>query len=250
MRRFLIAGPVLALLASPTFAHGLLIPVDAKVPPLSMVRHHVQVAIEDQVAVTQVDQTFRNHTDRPLEATYVFPVPRGASVNRFTMSVDGKEVTGEMVEADKARQIYTQIVRRTEDPGLLEYMGNNLLRLRVFPVPARGDQKISISYTSVAAQEQGVVEYVYPLKGDGKAIATLEKFSLTVDLRSQHALQNIYSPTHAVTMTRPSDRRAVVTFEKEQALLDRDFQLYYTVGNKDVGLTALTHRPAADGHGY
>ena len=130
------------------------------------------------MAVTRVKQTFRNPTSRQLEATYVFPVPKGASVKKFTMWVDGKEVTGELVEADKARTIYTDIVRRTQDPGLLEYMGNNLLRLRVFPVPANGDQKVSVSFTSVAAQDDGLVEYVYPLKADGKAVATLEKFSL------------------------------------------------------------------------
>src|SRR6266545_3590885 len=249
MRRFV---PILLLLAmaAPAHARGLLIPTERKVPPLAMLNHHVSVAIEDQVAVTKVEQTFRNHTDRQLEATYVFPVPKGASVRKFTMYVDGKEMAGELVEADKARQIYQSIVQRTQDPGLLEYMGNNLFRMRVFPVPPKGDQKISISYTSVAEQENGVIEYVYPLKSDGKAVETLDKFSLTVHLKSQHRLQNIYSQTHAITMTRPNDREAVINFEKEQAILDRDFHLYFTVGNKDVGLTALTHRPIADSDGY
>jgi Ca-activated chloride channel family protein len=249
MRRLL---PVVVLLAmaAPVHARGLLIPTEKKLPPLAMLNHQVSVNIEDQVAITKVEQTFRNHTDRQLEATYIFPVPKGASVRKFSMWVDGKEVRGELVEAEKARQIYTSIVRRTEDPGLLEYMGNNLLRLRVFPVPPKGDQKISISYTSVAPQENSVIEYVYPLKGDGKAVQTLEKFSLTVSLKSQHTLQNIYSPTHAITMTRPNDRQAVINFEKDQALLDRDFQLYYTAGKKDVGLTALAHRPVGSSDGY
>src|SRR5262249_56446922 len=111
-------------------------------PPLAMLNHKVSIAIEDQVAVTKVEQTFRNHTDRPLEATYLFPVPKGASVDRFAMGVDGKEVKGELVEAAKARDIYTSIVRRTQDPGLLEYLGTNLLRMRVFPVPANVDLKV------------------------------------------------------------------------------------------------------------
>ncbi len=87
------------------------------------------------------------------------------------MWVGGKEVPGELVEADKARKIYTSIVQRTLDPGLLEYMGSNLLKLRVFPVPAKGDQKIAISYTSIATNDNGVIEYVYPLKADAKAAA-------------------------------------------------------------------------------
>src|SRR5438445_12876144 len=124
---------ILALLllgAGTAPAAGLLIPVEKAIPPLAMLNHTVQIGIEDQVAVTRVEQTFRNHTARPLEATYVFPVPKGASVNKFTMWVNDKEVTGEMVEAAKARHIYEDIVRRTQDPGLLEYMGNHLMRMR------------------------------------------------------------------------------------------------------------------------
>ena len=129
-------------------------------------RRHIQV--EDQAAVTRVTQTFRNPTSRQLEATYIFPVPKDASVKKFVMWVDGKEVSGELVEADKASTIYTDIVRRAQDPGLLEYLGSNLLRLRVFPIPPNGDQKLSVSFSSIAAQEDGLVEYVYPLKTSGK----------------------------------------------------------------------------------
>src|SRR5262245_32661560 len=108
MRR-LLAVLVLLAMAAPAPARGLLIPTEKKLPPLAMLNHQVSVSVEDQVAITRVEQTFRNHTDRQLEATYVFPVPKGASVRKFTMWVDGKETAGELVEADKARQIYTSI---------------------------------------------------------------------------------------------------------------------------------------------
>src|SRR5712664_4090719 len=109
-------------------AAGLLIPDDTKLPPLAMVHHRVSIAIDDQVAVTTVEQAFRNHTDRQLEATYLFPIPKGASVNKFTMSVNGKEQSGELLKSDAASKVYTDIVRRTQDPGLLEYIGNNMMR--------------------------------------------------------------------------------------------------------------------------
>jgi Ca-activated chloride channel family protein len=214
------------------------------------VEHKVTIAIEDQLAVTRVEQTFRNHTDRELEATYVFPVPKGASVNKFTMWVNGKPTKGELVEADKARQIYTSIVRRTQDPGLLEYIGTNLLRLRVFPVPRKGDQKVSLRFSAVCSKEGKLVEYVYPLKTDGKAVATLEKFSISATVKSQHGVPNVYSPTHAVSLKRTSDKQVTVTFDKEQGLLDRDFQLFYSTGKDDIGLTALTHRPLSTEKGF
>jgi Ca-activated chloride channel family protein len=240
----------LALAAGPASAAGFLIPEDTKLPPLAMVHHRVTIAIDDQVAVTTVEQAFRNHTNRQLEATYLFPIPKGASVNKFTMWVGDTETTGELLDAKKANHVYTDIVRRTQDPAILEYMGNNLMRLKVFPVLPGKDQKVKISYTSVAPQDNGVIEYVYPLKTDGKGPKTLEDFSIKATIKSQHPVQNVYSPTHAIALVRKSDKEVAMTFERAQAVLDKDFQLFYSVGNKEIGITPVTHRPISSEDGY
>lgn len=246
----MLIGLVLGWTAGKAGANGLLVPSEAKMMPLAMVSHKVSVAIEDQVAVTTIEQTFRNHTDRNLEATYLFPIPRGASVNKFAMWIDGKETQGELLEAKQANQIYTDIVRRTQDPGLLEYLGNNLMRMKVFPIPPRGDQKVKVSYTSVAPMEQGVVEYLYPLRCEARTMRTLEEFAIQLTIRSQHAIQSVYSPTHAIDVKRKGDREVKVDFEKNQTLLDKDFQLFYGLSNQEIGLTPLTYRPVSSEDGY
>jgi Ca-activated chloride channel family protein len=166
------------------------------------------------------------------------------------MWVDGKKVKGELVDAARAKQIYTDIMRRTQDPGLLEYIGADLLKMHIFPVPPKGDQKIELSYQSIAPKDHEIVEYTYPLKTDSKAVTTLEDFTLKMTLKSQHPIVNIYSPTHAVAINRTSDREATVNFEKAQSVLDKDFQLFYTTSGSDVGLTALLHRPISTEDGY
>ncbi len=250
MRRYLSVLTLVLLGTGSVQARGLLIPEDKTLPPLAMLNHQVTITIEDQVAVTRVEQTFRNHTDRQLEATYVFPVPKGAGVDEFAMWVGDKKVKGELLPAEEARQIYTSIVRRTQDPGLLEYMDNNLLRMRVFPIPAHGDQKVALTYKYVAPREGNLVEYVYPLKTDGKAIALLEKFSISATLKSQHNIQNVYSPTHSIDLKRTNDREVTVSFDRGQALMDRDFQLFYSLGDSDIGLTSVMQRPIAGENGY
>src|SRR5207248_5808448 len=130
------------------------------------------------------------------------------------------------------------------------YLGNNLFRMKVFPILPHSEQKVTLSYTSVAAKDAGVVEYIYPLKTDGKATSTLEDFSIVATIKSQHPIQNIYSPTHAISVTRPSDREALVKFDRNQALLDKDFQLFYATGDKDIGFTTLTHRPISKEKGF
>ena len=250
MRRVPIALFAILIASAPVSAAGLLIPEDKKLPPLAMVHHRVNIAIDDQVAVTTVEQAFRNHTDRQLEATYLFPIPKGASVNKFTMWVGETETTGELLDSKKASQVYTDIVRRTQDPAILEYMGNNLMRLKIFPVPPKKDQKVKVSFTSVAPQDNQVVEYVYPLKTDGKGTRTLEEFSVKAKIKSQHPIQNVYSPTHAIAITRNGDKEVSMTFERNQAVLDKDFQLFYSVGNKEIGITPLAHRPISSEDGY
>ena len=117
----ILMAAVFALPAA-AFGNGLLIPSEPDLPALAMLNHHVDVTIENQVAITKVDQTFRNHTDRQLEATYIFPIPHGASVNEFAMWVDGKKVSGELVSADDAKSMYTRVVRQTRNPALLDHI--------------------------------------------------------------------------------------------------------------------------------
>jgi Ca-activated chloride channel homolog len=250
MRRTISTLAFLLAAAASSNAAGLLIPKDTDLPPLAMVHHRVNIAIEDQVAVTTIEQAFRNHTDRQLEATYLFPIPKGASVNKFTMWVGETETTGELLDAKKADEVYTAIVRRTKDPAILEYLGNNLMRLKVFPVLPHKDQKVKISFTSVAPQDNGVIEYIYPLKTDGKGTKTLEDFSVKARIKSQHPVQNVYSPTHAIALSRINDKEVSMTFERNQAVLDKDFQLFYSVGNKEIGITPLFHRPISVEDGY
>ena len=145
MKRYAL---LLALLPVLMFANtnvvsgnGLLIPSEPNLPALAMLNHRVNVTLEDQVAVTRVAQTFRNHTDRRLEATYVFPVPQGASVREFAMWINGTRVKGELLSADKAKSMYTSIVRQTKNPALLNHLGSDMLSLKVFPIPAGGGKR-------------------------------------------------------------------------------------------------------------
>jgi Ca-activated chloride channel family protein len=95
MRRYLLAL-ALAGLAGPTpvRADGLLVPTDRALPPLALASERVAVDVDGQVATTTVEQAYRNHTGRDLEAEYLFPLPPGASVRDFAMWVGGRRYRG------------------------------------------------------------------------------------------------------------------------------------------------------------
>jgi len=238
-----IALAAIGGLTGPALAAGLLIPADESLPPLAVKYLRVDTTIDNQVATTHVVQEFQNSTSSNLECTYIFPLPKSAAIRDFAMYIGGKRMKGELLEKDRARQVYEEIVRRSKDPGLLEYMDSNLLRLRIFPVPARGTQKVEIEYSQLISLDDGLAEYVFPLRVGDKASKTLEDFTVAVRIKSATPIKNLYSPTHDVGVSRPSDREAVAGMETRSAALDRDFQLFYTVSEKDFGLSLMTYRP-------
>src|SRR6266478_3748207 len=64
-----IAAVLAALLPAPAHAAGLLKPA-AGGAPLAIESHEVNVEIIDGIAVTRIEQVFRNDSARPLEAVY------------------------------------------------------------------------------------------------------------------------------------------------------------------------------------
>ena len=245
-----LAAVCVLFLSKTALGAGMLIPKDRSLPPLAIKSHRVSVVIRDQVAVTKVVQVFQNSTSRDLEATYIFPIPKGASITDFALYIGGKRVAGELLPREKARAIYTDIVRRMRDPALLEYLDSQLFQVKVYPVPARGRQRIELEFTQLLPRDGELNRYQYPLKTSGEAARTLEDFSLAVELISKETLTNIYSPTHRVGITRKDDNHAVIGFEEDRSLLDRDFVLYYAVSKKDLGLNLITYRPDPEKPGY
>ena len=225
------------------YGAGILVPTDTSLPPLAMKYLRVEATIENQAATTHVTQEFANTTSRPLECTYIFPLPKGASVRSFAMYIGGKRVEGELLEKEKARTVYEEIVRRTKDPGLLEYMDGGLLRMRVFPVPAQGTQKVEVEYTELAGMDAGLGEYVFLLRTGQKSSQTLEDFTVSVRIKSEAGIKSVYSPSHEVGVTKVNEHEAVAGMEKKGAMLDEDFRLFWAVNDKEFGVNLMTYRP-------
>ncbi|MBL7062926.1 MAG: VWA domain-containing protein [Anaerolineae bacterium] len=245
---------LLLSVVSPVLADGIIIPDPLPEPvPLTeswlTIRYHrVTVRIEDQVAVTRVEQEFLNECDWEVEGTYVFPLPEGAAVNEFVMWVDGVAVEGKILEADEARAIYEDIVRQRRDPALLEYVGRDAVQARIFPIPPGGSRKVELEYSQVLPVENGLVRYVYPLSTEKFSARPLEDCSIHVEIRSPDRIHAVYSPTHQdrVYIERDGDYRATVGYEEMDVLPEDDFELVYTVSQEDVGLNLLTYRESSD----
>ncbi|HEV3146985.1 MAG TPA: VIT domain-containing protein, partial [Gemmataceae bacterium] len=126
---------------------SLIAKVDGRNVPLSVGYHKVTVDIRDQIARTTIEESFVNHTDAVTEGVFYFPLPQDASISGFGMWIGNELVMADVVEKQRAREIYEQIKRERRDPGLLEWQGGNIFSARVWPIPANGEKRVKIIYT-------------------------------------------------------------------------------------------------------
>ena len=214
--------------------------------PLEVAYHNVTVTIDRGVAVTAVDQEFYNPNGQRLEGTYVFPLPDGATVDKFAMDIDGQSVQAELLSADKARALYEDVVRRQKDPALLEYAGRGAFKVRVFPIEPNGRKHVKLQYTQVLKSDAGLTEYVYPLNTEKFSARPLGKVSVKVDLTTATPIKNVYCPSHPVDVRRDGASHAVVGFEDRDARPDTDFKLVWSADTDPVGISLVSWQTGAD----
>ncbi|MEZ4702387.1 MAG: VIT domain-containing protein [Rhodothermales bacterium] len=257
-------------------AQGLIVGPDYQFTPISLTEHTVDAAIDEQIAVVTVSHTFKNTSRGVIEGTFLFPLPKDAQVSRFSMDVDGKELAGELLAADEARSIYEAIVRKNIDPALLEMVDHRTFRASVFPIPPGQQRTITLRYDATLPAEGATVTFSYPLQGQLGARgpgripmprpmpmredrpapperpdepATTHTL-ITAKIRSEKGIGTVYSPSHEVDIARPNSRRAEVRYDREGERDGRDFVLYISRDNAEVGATLLAHRPYRDKAGY
>lgn len=258
MQKILVSFVIISLILFVTQAYsdGILIPVlpmprPIELPRIAIKYHKVNVDINNQIATTSVDQVFVNESPFQLEATYIFPLPAGVTINEFIMYDEkGNPLKAELLNSDQARQIYEDIVRQMRDPAILEYLGTGAFRARIFPILPWGEKRIQIQYTEVLKYDSGIYKYNYPLNTEKFSSKPLQEVEVNVELKSNVPIKSIWSPSHegSIKVDQEGDNFARVIYADENKLPDKDFLLYYTVSNDDVGLNLLTYKePSEDG---
>ena len=233
------------------FADGFIVPVPRpgeSIPPLTVKYHRVNVEIINQVAKTSIDQVFINNHNRDIEGIFIFPLPERASISEFSMYIGGKKVEGEILDRDRARRIYEDIVRRMKDPALLEYVGRNMFRARVFPIPANGEKRIQLSYTEIIKAERNLIRYVYPLNTERFSLRPLQEVTISVEISSKIPLSNVYSPSHNVSVRKEGKNKARVSFEGKNIKPEKDFIIYYSLSEDDIGLSFMNWEGPEDNY--
>ncbi len=222
-------------------------------PTVERITNTVHATMKNGVIHFQVTDVFRNNGQSIAEAEYIFPLPAGAAFDALELSVNGEMVSGETLDASKAKAIYEGIVRTQKDPALLEWIGNGMLRARIFPIAPGEEKTVVVRYQSIARREGDSYRIDYArgtqsLSTLGMArrvirstttahesTDTWSRFTLEYDVSA--SIGTPYSPTHLLRTTRKGTKNVV-----EATGTAGDITLLLPVRrSNDVAMSVLAH---------
>ncbi len=219
------------------------------------VRTVVSVDVTGRIARVEVEEWFRNRGGTLGEGDYLYPLPGEAVFSNFSLFQGDVELRGETMDAQQARSIYEEIVRRKRDPALIELAGHGLIRARVFPINPGETRKITLRYTQVLNRAGDALQFRYAAGGrTGPADPRVEGqpgprrhqtgAPVTFVLRADGAdiYGDPFSPTHGLQTTRRDGQLTV----RPPTSFTGDFELFLPFVHDVVGLTVVTHRPIGE----
>jgi Ca-activated chloride channel family protein len=229
----------------------------------------VRVELADRVLRYEISETFVNRGGGVAEADYLFPLPKGAAFEDLKLSINGEMVSGETLGAGEARRVYEDIVRRSRDPALVEWMGYGLLRARIFPLNPNEEKRVVVRFQTVAEREGSALRVDYVRTGaprggfgpprpmpvvrrpqdDGQQRPQLIEIqgeepvaTFVLSYRQADDFGEPYSPTHRLRVNRSGARRSVEAMGDGQ-------QVTILLPTRRPNGTSVTMLPYAPGNG-
>lgn len=252
---------LMVFIANPLFGQGVLLHEHHHLPrperpPIQTTSSYkikeliINSRIEDQVARTQVSQTFVNTGNRTMEVCFAFPLPYDGAIDQLTFMVDGTEYEGKLMAAKEARQIYEGYIRRNQDPALLEWIGTGMFKTSVFPVPPNAERKVTLKFSQLLRKDQKLTDYLFPLSTAKYTSKPIDTIRFDINITSKNKIKSVYSPTHPVNIERQDEHHAHVKLEAKNRVPSTDFRLFFDTNDGKLGASVMTYWPEEAKEGF
>ena len=250
------AGLLFAVAAPPLAAQGWIEierPTNAPVPAnggVVRVSSSVHTIIEGHIARVEVAEEFRNLGGTMAEGNYLYPLPGEAVFSSFSLWMGDKEVRGETMNAEQARSIYEEIVRRKRDPALLSLAGSGLVRAQVFPIQPGETRKVMLRYTQILERAGDALRVRYNLGQRGgrrggwgdRGDAGSGSFNWQLEIPASAEFGTPYSPTHQLT-TRRESGRLEISLDSDAS---GEVEVFLPLRRNLVGTSIVTYAPGGE----
>jgi len=250
----LIVGAIAALVFPPAIAHlqsGVLIPTNLSQPDasvLSLDEMAVDVLIDNQFSRTRVTQIFGNHTDHPLEGSYVFLIPTSASISDFAVWDGDVRIPGVILEKRQAEQTYKDLAMQEIDPGLLKQERQDgapsAFTVTISPVPAYGTKRLELEYTEPLPVQNLESYFSFPFKPSEYGTQTVGHLEIRAEVRSIAPMTDLMvtGKAYPLNILENSPQHKLATYEAANVDLSEDLAFKYGLSVQHSGMSFLGYR--------
>jgi Ca-activated chloride channel family protein len=212
-----------------------------------MVKTDVDIAVTGPFARVRVAQRFRNPAVVCVDATYVFPLPENAAVDRLVVTYGDRKIEGVIREKAEAAAIYEQARSEGRRASLLDQSRPNVFKTSVANLLPQEEIVVELEYQQLVRFERDeyslrfptVVAHRYapdqqtgkvaseeptasaPVEGTGE----LNPVTIRVSIEAGVGLREIASKHHQIVATQLSPTRHTVALVEQSIPSDRDFEL-------------------------
>jgi len=147
--------------------------------PVQVERGLANVKIVGDLAVATYEFVVANPNSRALEGQFEMPLPESASITGVALDINNNMVEASIVPKERAREVFEIIERQGVDPALVEAVGGNTYRTRIYPVPAKGSRRIRLQFVTKVIDADGMPPVlILPMRFENK----LKEFALHIEI--------------------------------------------------------------------
>lgn len=216
---------------------------------IELLEEHVTMNIKENIALQKFKATFQSHNSSQTEAEFFMGIAPDEKVDKFIVTIDGKEQKAELLDAEKARKIYEEIVAKRKDPALLEYYGYGLLRVRIFPIAPKSVFEVNVELTQTLKSNNGLVRIQSLNANPSSSLEKVKKVSFQAVINSSKPVRTIFSPTHDITISRKDTNNVQITYQKDDYVPQSPLILYYNLDSSKMAANLFSYvEPGKDGY--
>lgn len=195
----------------------------------------------------RVAQRYRNEEAKPIECTYLFPLPEEAAVHALTVTLGNRTIRAGIEEREKAFELYDEALAKGNSALLLDQERPNVYQLSVGNLGPGAEALVEITLVYEARRDAQGVRLMIPCtisprytppRLSPEVLAEIERttppyaaavpYGLTVGIEAELSApaRSVASPSHPIQVSM-NGPRASVTLAQRETLMDRDFVLQF-----------------------
>jgi Ca-activated chloride channel family protein len=214
--------------------------------PIPLCGVTVEARIDGAASEVILRQRYRNTEATPIEAVYIFPLPTNAAVCGFVAELDGRRITGQVEEREKAFERYDDALAEGHGAFLLDQERPNIFTMSVGNLLPQTEAIIELRWVATLPAEGPAYRFQLPTTVAPRYTPPSERpevgqpdsdrinperlahvpygLELAIDVALGRGMpKRVESPTHAIRTTYGESLR--VELGQAATAMDRDFVL-------------------------